>query len=167
MQEEKTIGRKLTEAHANIGKIALRTSLRVLLSGVIIWAGVRGNPPQGKPVSFWAGFLVALIALGVAVWVFFPLIHCKDCVFFYEKGIAVGGRIWTLDELGEISFRDVKSNYSIFTKTYMCTAVRKFDMTYIKAHCPHAHRSMWAMVTELNRMHTHSCVCILYPYTNR
>ena len=132
MQEEKAMGRKLTEAHADIGKIALRTSLRVLLSGVVILAGVRGNPPQGKPVSFLAGFLVALIALGAAVWVFFPLVHRKDCVLFYENGIMAGGRMWTLDELGEISFTDIKSNYSIFTRTYMCTAVRKFDMTYIK-----------------------------------
>lgn len=132
MQGEKAIGRKLTEAHANIGKIVLRTSLRVLLAGVIILAGMRGNPPQGKPVSFLAGFLVALIAFGAAIWVFFPLIHWKDCVLFYENGIVAGGRKWTLDELGEISFMDIKSNYSAFTRTYMYTAVRKFDMTYIK-----------------------------------
>lgn len=143
MQEEKTMGRKLTEAHANIGKIALRTSLRVLLSGVVILAGVRGNPPQGKPVSFWAGFLVVLIALGVAAWVFFPLVHCKDCVLFYENGIMAGGRMWTLDELGEISFTDVKSNYSIFTRTYMCTSVRKFDMTYIKDGKKNFNRAYW------------------------
>ena len=62
MQEEKAIGRKLAEAHANIGKIILRTSIRVLLAGVIILAGVRGNPPQGMPVSFLAGFVVVLIA---------------------------------------------------------------------------------------------------------
>ncbi len=132
MQEEKAIGKKLAEAHANIGKIILRTSLRVLLAGVIILAGVRGNPPQGKPVSFLAGFLVVLITLGAAAWVFFPLIHWKDCMLFYENGIATGGRKWTLDELGEISFMDMKSNYSVFTRTYMCTSVRKFDMTYIK-----------------------------------
>lgn len=132
MQEEKIIGRKLTEAHADIGKIALRVSLRVLLAGVVILAGVRGNPPQGMPDSLWAGFLVILIALGAAVWLFFPLIHCKDYVLFYENGIVAGGRRWTLDELGEISFMDVRSNYSVFTRTYMCTSVRKFNMTYIK-----------------------------------
>ena len=106
MQKEKTIGKKLTEAHANIGKIILRTSLRVLLAGIVILAGVRGNPPQGKPVSFMAVFLVVLIALGAAAWVFFPLIHWKDCVLFYENGIVAGGRKWTLDELGEISFAE-------------------------------------------------------------
>lgn len=132
MQEEKAMGRKLAEAHADMGKIILRTLLRVLLAGVIILAGVRGNPPQGKPVSFLAGFLVLLIVLGAAAWVFFPLIHLKDCVLFYENGIVAGGRKWTLDELGAISFADMKSNYSVFTRTYMCTAVRKFDMTYIK-----------------------------------
>ena len=56
MKEEKAIGQKLTEAHANSGKILLRTALRILLAGVIILAGVRGNPPQGKPVSLLAGF---------------------------------------------------------------------------------------------------------------
>lgn len=132
MQEEKTLGNKLTEAHANIGKILLRTSLRVLLAGVIIVAGVRGNPPQGKPVSYLAVFLVGLIALAAAAWVFFPLIHWKDRVMFFENGIVVGARKWTLDELGEISFTDIRSNYSVFTRTYMCTTVRKFDLTYIK-----------------------------------
>ena len=75
MKEEKAIGQKLTEAHANSGKILLRTALRILLAGVIVLAGVRGNPPQGKPVSLLAGFLAVLIALGAAVWVFFPMIH--------------------------------------------------------------------------------------------
>lgn len=132
MREEKPIGRKLAEAHANIGKIMFRTSLRILLAGIIILAGVRGNPPQGRPVSYLAGFLATLIALGAVAWVFFPLIHWKDCVLFYENGIVAGGRMWMLDELGEISFLDVKSNYSVFARTYMCTSVRKFDMTYIK-----------------------------------
>lgn len=132
MQEEKILGRKLAEAHANIGKIILRTSIRILLAGIIILAGVRGNPPQGKPDNFLAGFLVLLIVLCAAAWVFFPLIHLKDHVLFFENGIVAGGRKWTLDELGEISFADMKSNYSVFTRTYMCTAVRKFDMTYIK-----------------------------------
>ena len=64
MKEEQARGHKLTEAHANSGKILLRTALRILLAGVIILAGVRGNPPQGKPVSLLAGFLAVLIALG-------------------------------------------------------------------------------------------------------
>ena len=132
MKEEKAIGQKLTEAHANSGKILLRTALRILLAGVIILAGVRGNQPQGKPVSLLAGFLAVLIALGAAVWVFFPMIHWRDCVLFYENGIVAGGRKWTLDELGEISFKDIRSSYSVFSRTYMCTAVRNFDMTYIK-----------------------------------
>ena len=132
VQKEKELGRKLTEAHANMGKIALRTILRVLLAGVVIIAGVRGNPPQGGPVSVLAGLLASCVALCAAVWVFFPLIHCRDFMEFYENGIVICKRKWTLDELGEITFMDARSNRSAFTRTYMCTDVRNFDITYIK-----------------------------------
>lgn len=131
MREDINLGRKLTEAHANMGKIALRTLLRVLVAGVIILAGVRSNPP-GKPVSILAGALVLVMIVVSAIWVFYPLIHCREYMTFYENGIEFCGRRWCLDELGQISFMESKSNYSMFARTYMCTEVRKFDVTYIK-----------------------------------
>lgn len=132
MQEEKELGRELARAHADMGKILLRTGLRVILAGVIVLAGIRGNPPGRGPVSFLAGALVALIILAAAAWVFWPLTHRRDFAAFYENGIVIGPRKWMLKELGEISFQDVKSNHSLFIRTYLCTSVRKFDITYIK-----------------------------------
>ncbi len=132
MQKEMNIGRKLTEAHANMGKIILRTTLRILLAGVITLAGIRGNPPNGKPVNFVAGLLVTLMILAAAVWVFFPLLHCKDHIVFYENAIIFGQKIWPLKELGEISFMEAKSNRSFFARVYMCTDIKNFNITYIK-----------------------------------
>ncbi|MCI8597854.1 MAG: hypothetical protein HFJ10_05360 [Lachnospiraceae bacterium] len=132
MQEEKYIGPKLTEAHADMGKIIFQTSLRILLAGVIIVAGIRGNPPKGGPVNLLAGIIVTLIILGAAVWVFFPLKHCKDFMAFHENGIVFCKRAWTLKELGNISFVDSKSNRALFTRTYMRTQAKVFDITYIK-----------------------------------
>ena len=37
-----------------------------------------------------------------------------------------------LEDLGEISFMEVKSSYSLFARVYMCTEVRDFNVTYIK-----------------------------------
>lgn len=132
MSEEIRMGRKLAQARADMGKILFQTAIRFVLAGVIVLAGIRGNPPHGKPVSFMAGFLVTLIALAALVWVFFPLIHCRDCLEFYERGILIGKQFRTLEELGEISFMDVRNNYSLFARTYMCTEIRRFNVTYIK-----------------------------------
>ena len=132
MQKEKELGWELARAQADKGKILLRTGIRVILAGVIVLAGIRGNPPDGGPVSFLAGALVALIILAAAAWVFWPLTHYRDFAVFYENGAVLGQRKWMFAELGEISFRDVKSNRSLFTRTYLCTSVRNFDVTYIK-----------------------------------
>lgn len=125
------MGEKLTEARANTGKIMFRTALRLILAGVIILAGVRSNPP-GKPADFLAGLLALLIFLAAAAWVFFPLYHFKDYIIFYEHGLELRGKSWTLNELGAISFMESKSNYSLFSRTYLCTDIRNFDITYIK-----------------------------------
>ena len=132
MPEEKDIGRKLTEAHVDLGKIVVRTGLRVMLAGVVILAGIRGNPPRGGPVSLFAAVLAVLIGLIAAAWVFFPLTHCRDEIAFYENGIVFCRRRWKMEELGNISFTDVRSNRSLFKRTYLCTSVRRFDITYIK-----------------------------------
>ncbi|MCI9137901.1 MAG: hypothetical protein HFH48_10150 [Lachnospiraceae bacterium] len=132
MQEEQNIGKKLTEAHANVGKIIFRFMLRFLLAGIIVLAGVRSNPPQGPPSSVLAVCLVGFIVLAAVLWVSFPLIHCRDMIAFYENGIVIRKRPWMLTELGQISFMEVKSSYSLFARTYMCTEVRNFDITYIK-----------------------------------
>ena len=132
MQEEQNIGKKLTEAHANVGKIIFRFMLRFLLAGIIVLAGVRSNPPQGPPSSVLAACLVGLIVLVAVLWVFFPLIHCRDMIAFHENGIVICKKTWMLTELGQISFMETKSNYSLFARTYMCTEVRNFDITYIK-----------------------------------
>ncbi len=131
MPDKTNMGRKLAQVHANMGKILFQTAIRLTLAGIIVLAGVRGNPP-GKPVSFAAGSLAALIALTALAWVLFPLIHCGDCLEFYEAGIVIGKQFWTLEKLGKISFMDVKNNYSLFGQTYMCTEVRRFNVTYIK-----------------------------------
>lgn len=132
MQTDKNLGQKLTEAHANPAKIFLRLFIRVLLAGIIIVAGVRGNPPKENTVSILSALLVLLIILAVAAWVFFPLIHCREYIAFYENGIEFCQQKWTLDEIGKVSFMEAKSNYSLFARTYMCTDVRNFNVTYIK-----------------------------------
>ena len=124
MEGQKRAGRKLAEARADKGKILLRVSLRILLAGAVIH--VCG------PVSFLSGLLAGLIVLGAAAWVFFPLLHCRDFLDFYEDGIVFCGRSWGLEDLGEISFMEVKSSYSLFARVYMCTEVRDFNVTYIK-----------------------------------
>lgn len=132
MQEEKALGKELARAKADMGKILLRTGIRVILAGIIVFAGIRGNPPERGPVIFLAGALVVLIVLIAAAWVFWPLVHCRDFAAFYEKGMVLNQRKWMLQDLGEIFFQDVKTNYSLFGRTYLCTSVRKFDITYIK-----------------------------------
>ncbi|MDE6203664.1 MAG: hypothetical protein K2O16_10160 [Lachnospiraceae bacterium] len=131
MPEKISMGQKLAQAHADKGKILFHTAIRLTLAGIIVLAGIRGNPP-GKPVSFAAGLLAAVIALIALIWVLFPLIHLRDCLEFYETGIVIGKQSWTREKLGEISFMDVKNNYSLFGQTYMCTEVRRFNVTYIK-----------------------------------
>ena len=132
MPESTSMGRKLAEAHVNMGKILFHTGVRVALAGVVVFAGIRGNPPKGAPASLIAGLVAALIALLALGWVFFPLVHWGDHLTFYEAGIIVGRQPWALEKLGEISFMDVKNNYSLFGQTYMCTQARRFNVTYIK-----------------------------------
>ena len=96
MPESVSMGRQLAHAHANRGKILFHTAVRFLLAGVVVLAGIRGNPPKGGPVNFLAGLLAAL------------------------------------ETLGNISFMDVRSNFSMFERTYMCTEARRFNVTYIK-----------------------------------
>ncbi len=132
MPEDTNMGQKLAQAQANIGKILFQSAIRFTLVGVIVLAGIRGNPPRGKPVSFGALLVAALIALIALIWILFPFFHWKDCLEFYETGIRIGRQFWTLEKLGEISFMDVKNNYSLWGRTYMCTQVRRFNVTYIK-----------------------------------
>ena len=132
MQEEKACGRALAKAHVHVRKLACHTVPRILLAGVVVLAGVRGNPPGGKPASILALLIAAVIALAAAVWVLFPLVHCRDYVIFYEHAVEICGKIWTLDELGSISFMESKANYSFLARTYLCTDVRNFNITYIK-----------------------------------
>lgn len=131
MQDKINMGRKLAQAQANTGKILLHTAVRLTLAGAIVWAGIRGKPP-GKPVNLMAGLLAGLIALAALAWVFFPLLHCRDHLEFYETGILIGRQTRMLEKPGNISFMDVKNNYSLFGKTYMCTETGRFNVTYIK-----------------------------------
>lgn len=126
------LGPVLAEAASHKGKILLRAGIRLVLAGVVILAGIRGNPPSGRPVNLWAALFVAVMALAATLWVFFPLTHWRDQLTFYQNGMAYNKRSWTLEELGEISFYDQSSNRTLFTRTYMRTAKGSFDVTYIK-----------------------------------
>lgn len=129
--DRESLGKKLTQAHADKGKIFFRAGIRWGLALLIIAAGLRSRPLV-KPVSFLAGFVVFLLAAAVAAFLCWPLRHLRDYIEFYENGLCYCGRSWSFSELGEISFREVRSNRSFFADIYMDSAKRRFLMTYIK-----------------------------------
>ncbi len=44
MPDKTNMGRKLAQAHANMGKILFRTAIRLTLAGVIVFAGEETRP---------------------------------------------------------------------------------------------------------------------------
>ncbi len=129
--EEKNLGVKLSEAWSDKGKIALRAGIRFSLGAIVVVAGMRSNP-IGRPVSFMAGAVAFLIFALAAAYVFWPLTHLRDYVEFYEYGICYCGKKWTFEELGEVSFCEMKSSRSFFADVYMRSNKKSFLFTYIK-----------------------------------
>lgn len=118
MPEKISMGQKLAQAHADKGKILFHTAIRLTLAGIIVLAGIRSNPP-GRPVSFAAGLLAALIALSALIWVFFPFIHLRDCLEFYERGIVIGTVLDT-GEAGRNFFYGCKKQlFSVWADLYV------------------------------------------------
>ncbi len=124
------LGKKLTHANANIQLIILKISLRFLLVSIIIIAGLRSNPPA--TITPNGAIFGILIILSVILWIFFPLFHLNDYIIFYENGIEFNKQKWSFDELGEINFLNVKTNTSFFTRKYLETDVKNFNITYLK-----------------------------------
>lgn len=128
MSEE--LGRKLTEAHCNKALIYTKLGIRIGFAALIVFYVVRRTP--GGPANIMAGIILALIGLVGLAFVLWPATHFKDYVEFYEYGICYCGQRWTFERLGNLSFREYKSNASFFTNIYMDGKGKRFDVTYIK-----------------------------------
>ncbi|MCM1322638.1 MAG: hypothetical protein NC218_00450 [Acetobacter sp.] len=133
MQDELSmeLGAKLSQADVHLGKIISETVVKILIIAVIIFAGVRGHSVEAVRSIFGVCFF-AVILLTMVGWALLPLVHFKDYIVFYEEGIEFCQKKWRFDELGEISFSEISSNVMLFTKIYMYTDVKTFDITYIK-----------------------------------
>lgn len=110
-------------------KIWFYTFLRIAFVTLIVFAGIRSNP-LALPSDLLRLFLVLLIVALVLIWVFFPLIHLKDYMIFFNTGIEINKRKYNLGDLGEIIFLEHKSG--IFSKYYMRTDIKDFNITYMK-----------------------------------
>lgn len=131
MLEDIDLGEKLTITGTDKKKIFWHVLLRLVFVLIIVLAGIRSNPPAGLPVSFLAILIAGLIILAVVLWIVYPLFHIKDYVAFYENGIDFCGKKFEFSELGEITFLTVKSA-CVFTKIYMQTDMKDFNITYIE-----------------------------------
>lgn len=122
MEREKELGRKLSEADANKGKIALMIALRVLVVGFFVVMGARRNG---------IGFALFLLipAIPIAAW---PLIHLRDKVAFYENGFIHRGKAWLFSELGQVTWKRYTGGADLFSSVYMTVGVKNFSFSYVK-----------------------------------
>ena len=137
------LGRELVHLRADIRKIIFHVGIRILFTALIIFTilieyflSEPSSNHVAKKVSpsnidvFVGILMVAIFVFSYAVFLFSPLFHCRDSIIFYQNGIKFGKKAWTLNTLGEIYFTDQR--LIIFSKTWMNTAVKNFNITYIK-----------------------------------
>lgn len=130
METDINLGKKLTQTNANIQLITLKISLRLALTLTIVFAGLKSNPPN--QITTVGAILTTIMIFSVIIWILFPLLHLKDYIIFYEKGIEFNKQKWTLEELGNINFLNFRTNTSFFTRKYIETDVKDFNITYLK-----------------------------------
>ena len=99
METDINLGKKLTQTNANIQLITLKISLRLALTLTIVFAGLKSNPPN--QITTVGAILTTIMIFSVIIWILFPLLHLKDYIIFYEKGIEFNKQKWTLEELGK------------------------------------------------------------------
>ena len=129
-ETELTLGRKLSEAPRNDGKIAFNVAWRTALCILCDFAAVGGVSGIERwkvegPTLWDIIFCVGLIV----IFGLFPLIHLRDKLEFYENGIVFGNKTYTLNELGDISWHN---SGNVINSTYMRTKVKGFNVTYLK-----------------------------------
>lgn len=122
MEREKDLGRKLGEADANKGKIALMIALRVLVVGFFLVAGFRQSG-----IAFAA--LLLIPAIPIAAW---PLIHLRDRVSFHEHGFIHRGKSWLFSELGQVTWKRYTGGANLFSSVYMTVGMKNFNFSYVK-----------------------------------
>lgn len=128
--QENQMGEKLAQAFPNKTKIAICIVVRTCLVIVICLAGVRGINGIKEWFSSLKGIVIFCVLFAIGIfWGFYPLIHLRDLLIFYENGICVNKRNYLFSQIGKIRFCDYQTG--ILTHQMMQTDLRNFDVTYL------------------------------------
>lgn len=131
MEIEKSLGRKLTECGPDKVKIAIQTGWRTvfcILLDIMSWGGISAIRHWGEtPPDI--GLVLLDLAL-TAVIGLFPLIHLREYLAFYEKGIVYRKKAYLWSELGSAGWHE-RAYGALFYSTYMTTGKKKFNVTYL------------------------------------
>lgn len=125
------LGKELTRAEVNLQRVILETIVKSFIICLVIYAGIKGHPVRDVQ-SFIGAVFFCFVIVAMLGWGLWPLVHSRDYMVFYDNGIEFCHKRWSFEELGEIYFSDVSSNVVLFTKNYMETDVKVFNITYLK-----------------------------------
>lgn len=132
MELERQLGRKLSECYADKKKIALRTGLHIafcILMDIMSLGGIKAIKqfPQEMPDT---NVIVVDVILTVVIG-FYPLLHLRDYLAFYENGIIFRKKAYLWSELGSVSWRDHVWG-GFFHHTVMATNKKAFQVAYVE-----------------------------------
>lgn len=143
METEGKLGRMLAECPADKVRIAVQTGWRTafcILMDIMNFGGIAAIrqwgdiPPEMGTVVF---NLIVTAAFG-----FYPLIHLREYLAFYEYGIIYRKKAYFWSDLGQVGWRDhtygglfhsilMDTNRKVFDVTYVTNAKKQFNRAYM------------------------------------
>ena len=132
LEAEGQMGRKLTECPADKVKIAIQAGWRTafcILLDIMNFGGIAAIRQWGEIPPEMSTIIVNLV-LTVAFG-FYPLIHLREYLAFYEYGIRYRKKTYFWSDLGQAGWRD-HTYGGLFHSVLMDTDRKVFDVTYVQ-----------------------------------
>ena len=125
------LGRLLSQASANRKKIFIHTLVRIVLVLTISFLGIGGLGGFSKWFSNLKSISIfSIIFIPSLLWSMLPLMHLKNSLKFYERGLSFNGIKYNFENLGIITFCDYTCGFK--TEQFMKSSLRNFNVTYIE-----------------------------------
>ena len=129
---ENKLGRMLAECPADKLKIVIQAGWRTafcILLDIMNFGGIAAIRNWGEVPPSGSTIVVNLVL--TVVFGFYPLIHLREYLAFYEYGIVYRKRTYYWSDLGQAGWRD-HTYGGFFRSILMDTNRRVFDVTYVQ-----------------------------------
>lgn len=133
LEAEEQLGRKLAECPVDLVKIGIQVGWRTgfcILLDIMNFGGIAAIRQWGE-VPPTMGMIIVNLVLTIGFG-FYPLIHLREYLAFYEYGIKYRKGIYFWSDLGQAGWRNHNMGGGLFRSVLMDTNRKVFDVTYVK-----------------------------------